>query len=840
MYVWINVPEPIPTILNECKYMVNPTVPADNIIDNNVEKDNDTIINVILNTSSSSINVISQTYIDNAKNIYKYDFSSKSMESIILDVSQISNTTITNQRVNFLANLPSLDLFQGSIIGVAVGDTIGLGVEGLPRDQCFDYVSNLRNNLKSMTYPWKKVLDYFNSRGKEESAKTIEEIIGKRFTVGQVSDDTQCSLALIESIVNANGFSAQAFSDSLVNLHINPGIVGQGGTSKATLDELATKKLSWLNASFASGNYEEMYEKKSSNGSVMRVGALGLWGWADPTSVTNLENAVLSSHVTHSHPDCKIGATMLVIAVASAVHARAVGKDDPAEFIIKNLEMFDQQIGQVLRMMNDSKDWEAAANVLHQELPLPDNQRSDFYKKKEICPYPQHTAAWAIYSFLSNTNDFWEAIFCSMQVGGDTDTCAACCGAIAGAYSGLDLIIKGREDSKYVLNALHDETQMKKISFSALKSVGEQLHNTCTRLTFNGASVPSKQAESSNKEIALYIHNSGLISNEVVNSNKYRIIKDANDFSNYEDECKSTGKSPVLIIESVSVSNNILSPNDIQESILFIRKCVDWATVIVYGRATIMNNLSHHSFYHDNCRCVALTLHDALEAAERLSMPSLNSVNNTQTNSIGVQVIGISGCSRSGKSTLTKNLIEVYKNGNNIWTVMGDTYFRMNWLSGGYRMFHTKYDYKKYTLGKYRHGPWDSPGAYDHVKLLNQARIIIKEAEAVYRNTGVEQYVIIEGFTLFVDPLIYNLFDTHLYIELQFADARKRRMATTPLPPVYYDTFLWPRQLKYHDNTLHKSNYNELIYLDGADPENVLLKKAVDAIGQGQNNGSRL
>ena len=34
--------------------MVNPTVPADNIIDSNVEKDNDTIINVILNTSSSS------------------------------------------------------------------------------------------------------------------------------------------------------------------------------------------------------------------------------------------------------------------------------------------------------------------------------------------------------------------------------------------------------------------------------------------------------------------------------------------------------------------------------------------------------------------------------------------------------------------------------------------------------------------------------------------------------------------------------------------------------------------------------------------------------------------
>ena len=64
-------------------------------------------------------------------------------------------------------------------------------------------------------------------------------------------------------------------------------------------------------------------------------------------------------------------------------------------------------------------------------------------QKKEICPYPQHTAAWAIYSFYQ-IQMILGSNFCSMQVGGDTDTCAACCGAIAGAYSGLNLIIKGR------------------------------------------------------------------------------------------------------------------------------------------------------------------------------------------------------------------------------------------------------------------------------------------------------------------------------------------------------------------------------------------------------------
>ena len=43
----------------------------------------------------------------------------------------------------------------------------------------------------------------------------------------------------------------------------------------------------------------------------MRVGPLGLWGWMDPKASVNLENAILSSHVTHPHPHSKIGAAML-------------------------------------------------------------------------------------------------------------------------------------------------------------------------------------------------------------------------------------------------------------------------------------------------------------------------------------------------------------------------------------------------------------------------------------------------------------------------------------------------------------------------------------------------
>ena len=90
-----------------------------------------------------------------------------------------------------------------------------------------------------------------------------------------------------------------------------------------------------------------------------------------------------------------------------------------------------------------------------------------------------HTAGWAIYSFLSNPNNFWESIFTCLKPGGDTDTVAACCGSIAGAYNGLQKIIDERHDSMHVLKHIHDETQEGKIGLEELKEVGNKLYVVC-------------------------------------------------------------------------------------------------------------------------------------------------------------------------------------------------------------------------------------------------------------------------------------------------------------------------------------------------------------------------
>ena len=59
------------------------------------------------------------------------------------------------------------------------------------------------------------------------------------YPFGQISDDTQCSRELAQSIIDAGRFSIEAFKEQLVHLHETLGVIGQGPTSEATLDALA-------------------------------------------------------------------------------------------------------------------------------------------------------------------------------------------------------------------------------------------------------------------------------------------------------------------------------------------------------------------------------------------------------------------------------------------------------------------------------------------------------------------------------------------------------------------------------------------------------------------------
>jgi hypothetical protein len=90
--------------------------------------------------------------------------------------------------------------------------------------------------------------------------------------------------------------------------------------------------------------------------------------------------------------------------------------------------------------------------------------------------YPPHTVAWALFSFLRQPHRFYRTLFTAVRAGGDTDTCAACAGAISGAYNGFSAIMRSRPDSGALLAKLQDRSQPGRCNVLALRSLARSLH----------------------------------------------------------------------------------------------------------------------------------------------------------------------------------------------------------------------------------------------------------------------------------------------------------------------------------------------------------------------------
>ena len=91
--------------------------------------------------------------------------------------------------------------------------------------------------------------------------------------------------------------------------------------------------------------------------------------------------------------------------------------------------------------------------------------------------FPPHSAGFAIYGFLRTPDDFWESIFACIQVGGDTDTVAAMCGALAGAYAGYEKIASARPDAGHVLSAIQDSEAPGTADVPALRKLAKGLYD---------------------------------------------------------------------------------------------------------------------------------------------------------------------------------------------------------------------------------------------------------------------------------------------------------------------------------------------------------------------------
>ncbi len=134
-------------------------------------------------------------------------------------------------------------------------------------------------------------------------------------------------------------------------------------------------------------------------------------------------------------------------------------------------------------------------------------------------------------------------------------------------------------------------------------------------------------------------------------------------------------------------------------------------------------------------------------------------------------VIGVTGISRSGKSTVTKKLGEYFKTEN---IISMDSYLIHHGIM------------KDDPNWKSPIPDWEDPRCYEFDKFKSQVEELKNSKEMK------NKIIIIEGFLLFMRKDIADLADFKIYIEIEKEVARERRKNTKHYHSDYYfDEYIW-------------------------------------------------
>ena len=296
---------------------------------------------------------------------------------------------------------PQWDRFAGSLLGQALGDALGLPVEGHAPASCRYYVDTFLDPPR-------------------------EDLPGRwGFPFGQYTDDTQLARELLSSMVDCRGFQPVDYATRIGAIFTENRIVGRGRATEQAALKIAAG-CPWDESGTPS--------PAAGNGSAMRAGPVGLVYGHDVEALVAVARD--QGRITHQDPRCIAGSVAVATAVARAAESTTI---DPSEFIgavAEATEPFHPPMAAVFRRLPDwiGQDEDSVAREIASLGAAPEH--GDAWQG--ISPYVLPSVTWALYSFLRSPEDYWETIRCAIAVGGDVDTTAAMAGGVSGAFVGLD------------------------------------------------------------------------------------------------------------------------------------------------------------------------------------------------------------------------------------------------------------------------------------------------------------------------------------------------------------------------------------------------------------------
>ncbi len=292
------------------------------------------------------------------------------------------------------------DKYRGALLGVAIGDALGMATEGLSREEIVATFGEVRE---------------FSPRA---TASFLQP--------GQWTDDTQLTIALAEAILEGRGFNPQITAKRFVDwlLREHPRFAGM--TCLTACQRLASG-VPWDRAGDPNG---------AGCGSAMRAAPIGLLYPDDFDSLYRA--AVIQSAITHRDPRAIAGSAAVAYGVARLLHGGSV--EGFASEVAKFVEPLSPEMAERISLVEKLK-------TSPPESALSQTGTGGFVLE---------TVPAAFYCFLSRPDDFEHAVVTAANAGGDTDSIGAIAGALSGAYNGASRIpqkfLKDLEAKEYIIS----------------------------------------------------------------------------------------------------------------------------------------------------------------------------------------------------------------------------------------------------------------------------------------------------------------------------------------------------------------------------------------------------
>lgn len=317
-----------------------------------------------------------------------------------------------------------LDKFKGTLLGVAIGDTLGRPFEGLIRMRIHPKFKNFKEFI-------------------ENNKKLF-----KTYT-----DDTQLTLHTAQALIDGWGFKVDYLIREFIKWLDDPPI-GPGFGCLSSIQKLKYG-IDWKDATSKSGG----------NGTAMRVSPIGLFYCKDPKALEHA--AIQSSIVTHSHPAASAGALVTAKAIAYLIDKKPNAKFSIDNFfdyikapLINSNDIVWQEFIKILNTLKENLDIPIEAGLIKfSQIGV----KSPFFieeylGKAFVHPYAISTVTCAVFIFLKCLSSFEECIFELATAGGDSDTVAAIGGSLAGSYFGI------KDIPEELINLIRDNQKIIKIS----------------------------------------------------------------------------------------------------------------------------------------------------------------------------------------------------------------------------------------------------------------------------------------------------------------------------------------------------------------------------------------